>query len=160
MSWQHIATRWITATVAVIGILAFLAGTPAQAGAPPTSTQAPASAQTITILPEDNGQTFNIQAGDRVVVKLGTDLNWTVDLDPTGILVPVPGVGTLVRGVQGIYQAVQPGTVVLTASGRPNCSGDQVCPDFIQQVQVTIVVGPSVIVGCFPAGDPPHLVCA
>jgi hypothetical protein len=165
MNQQHRAARWSLIALAGVAIVAVLSALPGRVAAQASPVQGPAGGQTITITPDDNGQTFHIQTGDRVVVKMGTDLNWTVDVDPPGILVPVPGVGTLVRGVQGIYAAVQPGTVTLTATGRPNCSGDQACPEFIQQVQVTIVVGPppvspTPIVGCFPAGDPPHIVCA
>jgi hypothetical protein len=114
----------------------------ARSSAQTVPSSVPVSRQTITITPADNGQTYNISVGDRVVVKMGTTLNWTVDVEPPGILVPVPGVGTLIRGVQGIYEAVQPGTATLTATGRPDCSGGGACPQFIQQVQVTIVVGP------------------
>jgi hypothetical protein len=140
----------------MLAILFLFSATAARVSAQTTTPPA----QTITITPDDNGQTFNINVGDRVVVKMGDTLKWTVDLDPQGILVPVPGVGTLARGVQGIYEAVQPGTVTLTATGRPDCSSGQVCPQFIQEVQVTIIVGPSPIVGCFPVGDPPQTVCA
>jgi hypothetical protein len=148
--------RW----AGMLAILFFFSATAAQVSAQTTAPATPATGQTITITPEDNGQTFHINVGDRVVVKMGDTLDWSVDLDPPGILVPVPGVGTLARGVQGIYEAVQPGTVTLTATGRPYCRSGQVCPQFIQVVQVTIIVGPSPIVGCFPVGDPPHLVCA
>jgi hypothetical protein len=160
MNHQHSAAARRLAATATVTLVALMSLLPGRVTAQQPPVQAPASSQTVTITPDDNGQTFQIQVGDRVVVKMGTELDWTVDLDPSGILVPVPGVGTLVRGVQGIYQAVQPGTVTLTADGQPHCSSDQVCAQFIQQVQVTIVVGPSPIVGCFLGGDPPHMICA
>jgi len=123
----------------------------------------PAPAQTITVTQEDNGQAYEINVGDGVMVQMGTDLDWSVDPEPPGILQPVPGVSTLARGVQAIYVASQAGTVTITANGRPNCPPGQACPNFIVQVQVTITVddGPlAPIVGCFNTGDPPHRVCA
>jgi hypothetical protein len=134
--------RWLVLTIGAVAALLLLSAVPGAAFAGTAATSAPDTGRTITITQQDNGQTFNIQVGDRVVVKMGTTLDWTVDIEPPGILVPVPGVGTLARGVQGIYLAARPGTATLTATGRPICNPGQACPQFIQEVQVTIVVGP------------------
>ncbi len=150
-AWRY--ARW--AGMLAVLLLVWSAGS-GQVSAQTTA----APGRTITITPADNGQTFNINVGDRVIVKMGDTLQWTVNLDPQGILIPVPGVGTLQRGVQGIYVAVKTGTVTLTALGRPICNSTGPCPQFIQFVQVKIIVGSSPIVGCFTTGNPPHLVCA
>src|SRR5437868_5748095 len=66
----------------ILGLVALVATTANQVSAqPPTTTARPFTLMSVTML----------------VVKMGTSLQWSIDLDPQGKLVPVPGVGTLVR---------------------------------------------------------------
>ncbi len=94
----------------------------------------------VEIAQADNGKTFHVSVGQTVTVRLGTELDWTVTVAPPGILPLAPGVNTLVRGVQAIYRAAQPGTVTVSAEGRPHCNPGQACPQFIQSVKATVVV--------------------
>lgn len=94
----------------------------------------------IEITPNDNGKTFQIAVGQTILVRLGTELDWTVTFDPPGILRAVPGVGALVRGVQALVRGEQPGTVTIQAQGKPICNPGQACPLFIAVFKATVVV--------------------
>jgi hypothetical protein len=96
----------------------------------------------LVITQADNGQTLYATVGQTVVLKLGDTLRWTVDVEPPGILIPVPGVGTLARGVQGIWVAARPGRATITALGRPPCDATAGCPAFVICFQATVVVLP------------------
>lgn len=111
-----------------------------------TISSSPAHADTSTaplvITQADNGRTLYASVGQTVVLKLGDTLHWTVDVEPPGILIPVPGVGTLARGVQGIWLAARPGRVTITALGRPPCDASVGCPTYVVFFQATVVVLP------------------
>jgi len=79
----------------------------------------PLSENGITL--EDNGKTFNMKVGDSFLLNLGTDIyDWTVTVDNESVLRIKMGV-MVIRGAQGIYDALTPGTVTLSASGDPMC---------------------------------------
>ncbi len=102
--------------------------------------QTPAGGTEITR--DSDGQTLHVPQGGDVTVRMGSDLDWTVSVDPPDLLQPAPGAGTLARGVQALLRAVQPGTAMLTAEGKPHCDPGQTCAQFIVSVIVTIVVDP------------------
>jgi hypothetical protein len=90
--------------------------------APPATTErtsGPVSdLRTITLA--DDGATVSVAVGEHVLVKLGTDLVWTVQIaDPT-VLVPIRGVALIV-GAQGLYSAAKAGTILVTAIGDASC---------------------------------------
>ena len=87
----------------------------------------------------DNGKTVLLAKGQRFGVAMGYDLDWSVVFDPTGIVTRVPNIMTL-RGEQGVYTATAAGTTVLHATGAPICDPNQMCPQFRQAVNVTLVV--------------------
>ena len=69
----------------------------------------------------DNGKTFTMHIGERVLLNLGSDVyEWTVEVDSQDVLQRDMGV-TVIQGAQGIYVAQAPGTVTLTANGDPLC---------------------------------------
>jgi len=102
--------------------------------------QTPAGGTEITR--DSDGQTLHVPQGGDITVRMGSDLDWTVSVDPPGLLQPAPGAGTLQRGVQALLRAVQPGSATLTAEGKPHCDPGQSCAQFIVSVIVTIVVDP------------------
>ena len=70
---------------------------------------------------DDNGKTFEMNVGDSFVLKLGADqYNWDVSVDNENVLHLKMGV-LLVRGAQGIYDALAPGTATVRAAGDPLC---------------------------------------
>ena len=70
---------------------------------------------------EDKGKTFNMKVGDSFLLNLGTDIyDWTVTVDNENILHLKMGV-MVIRGAQGIYDALALGTATLSAIGNPVC---------------------------------------
>jgi len=77
------------------------------------------AAPTITF--EDNGRTFTYAAGDSFLLNLGTNIyDWEVTVDGQTVIALKKGVA-VVQGAQGIFEALQPGTALLTAIGSPKC---------------------------------------
>ena len=135
----------VAATLLLGGMLAGVTSAQTPPAAAPASTAtapsaAPPVAGAVEIGRGDTGKTVRIAVGQDVTVRLGTDLDWTVSIDPPGVLIAAPGVNALVRGVQGIYRGTRPGTATVSAEGRPHCNPGQVCAQFIEQVTVTVVV--------------------
>jgi hypothetical protein len=70
---------------------------------------------------DDKGKTFHLKVGESFLLNLGTDVyNWTVTVDNESVLHLKMGV-MVIKGAQGIYDALAPGTVNLSASGDPIC---------------------------------------
>jgi hypothetical protein len=78
----------------------------------------------ITIGRPDEGTTIVVPRGAHVLVKLGTDLIWTVSVRDPAILTPVPGVA-LVLGAQALYLASQTGRTTIAGVGDPACRSSQ-----------------------------------
>jgi hypothetical protein len=128
-----IASDQVTATPAVIVVsppapIRLASASPtAQVSAAPLPTPLPTTAPTSghasdlrTITLADDGATVSVAVGEQVLVKLGTDLVWTVQMTDPTILVRVPGVALIV-GAQGLYAAAKAGTTLVTAIGDAAC---------------------------------------
>lgn len=84
-----------------------------------TSDNQSTSATSITL--EDNGKTFHYHVGDSFLLNLGSDVyDWNVSIDNQDIVALKVGV-MVIRGAQGLYDALNPGTATLTAVGDPLC---------------------------------------
>jgi hypothetical protein len=74
-----------------------------------------------TITMSDNGKTFTAKVGDSFLLNLGDDVyNWEVTIDRQDVVTLKKGV-MVIKGAQGIYDALAPGTATLTAVGDPLC---------------------------------------
>lgn len=104
----------------------------------PTSTPAPGQLRSLTL--DDSGQTITFMVGERFLLNLGGGYDWTVEIgDPNllGRVVDVPAI----QGSQGWYEARQPGTTTLSATGDPPCRKVQPpCMAPSRLVQITMVV--------------------
>jgi carboxyl-terminal processing protease len=80
------------------------------------------SSQTVTL--DDEGQTITLKAGERFLLQLGAEYDWTVTVADQSILSRVVNV-TVVRGAQGLYEAHKLGSTTLTATGDPVCRQSQ-----------------------------------
>ncbi len=112
------------------------------AGAPTTPSSTTSSASTAAsparVTLSDNGKTVTLHVGGTFLLALGTQ-QWTVQIaDPT-VVARVPNV-MVVRGAQGIYRALQPGTTTLEASARPTCPAGVACPLYVLGFRVTLHV--------------------
>ncbi len=81
---------------------------------PQVSTPAP----DITL--QDNGKTFTLQVGQTVLLKLGEDYQWDIQISDQSVISRVKNIA-VIRGAQGVYEALKPGTAILTATGDPDC---------------------------------------
>jgi hypothetical protein len=100
----------------------------------------PSDAGLITIGRQDGGTTVAVPRGVNVLVKLGTDLAWTVSVGDPAILARVPGVA-IVAGAQGLYLAGMAGQTRITAVGDPACRSNQppcMAPSFAWSVTVAV----------------------
>ncbi len=95
------------------------------------------AAQTITL--DDEGKSITVHMGQSFLVNLGEGFNWTVTVDDPTIISRVKNI-TVVRGAQGVYQAQQPGTTTLHATGIIVCPPLQACPQIARAFQVQVVV--------------------
>jgi hypothetical protein len=84
------------------------------------STVATAVGVSVTVTLADDGRTISLQTGQRALVSLGDDFDWTVQVDDASILSRVTGV-TVLDGAHILYQANRVGQTTLTASGDPAC---------------------------------------
>ncbi|MHB8573878.1 MAG: hypothetical protein ACYDCQ_00960 [Dehalococcoidia bacterium] len=93
-----------------------------------------------TLTQADNGSTIAVTTGDTVSLRLGTDLDWSnsVMLSDSTVLRALPF--ALVRGVQGVWRAVETGQTTISATGRPICAPDAPCPLFLATFSATIIV--------------------
>jgi carboxyl-terminal processing protease len=78
--------------------------------------------QTVTL--DNAGQKTTMKVGQRLLLKLGEEYDWTVTIADQSILSRVKGV-TVVRGAQGLYEADKAGSTTLSASGDPVCRQSQ-----------------------------------
>jgi carboxyl-terminal processing protease len=81
-----------------------------------------ASPQTVTL--DNEGQTVTLKIGERFLLELGEEYDWTVAVADQSVLSRVVNV-TVVRHAQGLYEAHKTGLTTLTATGDPVCSQSQ-----------------------------------
>jgi len=89
----------------------------------------------------NQGQTITLHVGDSFLLNLGTDqYNWTVSVDNESVLHMKMGM-MMIKGAQGIYDAITPDIATLTASGDPICRQSTpacVMPSISFTVQVVV----------------------
>jgi hypothetical protein len=105
---------------------------------PASPSPSPGAAALVVTL-ADNRTTLHVAVGQQFLVDLGSTVDWTVTIADQGIARRVPGV-LVIRGAQGIYAALAPGTTTLSAIGSPVCTSGA-CPQFRIAFSITIVVG-------------------
>lgn len=76
--------------------------------------------QEYTITLDNDQQTLRLKAGQRFLLQLGEGYNWTLALTDESVAARVKNY-TVVRGAQGVYETLKPGTTTLTADGEPGC---------------------------------------
>jgi hypothetical protein len=123
-----------------------LATPPSSPGSPlPTAAATPGSTATpgdsgLTVTLENEGQTIALHPGDRFLLSLGEEYDWTVTVADESVVSRVIGI-TVIRGAQGVYEAKQAGTTTLTAVGDPPCrKSSPPCMAPSKQFQVTFTV--------------------
>ncbi len=90
---------------------------------PPTtdSTDSTVGQTPSAVTLEDNGKTFNFHVGDAFLLNLGNEVyDWDVTIDNQNVIALKVGV-TVIKGAQGLFDALSSGTAMLTAVGDPLC---------------------------------------
>ena len=90
----------------------------ATASASALASDAPPPGRTVTLA--DDGATITLAMGDRLLLRLGTEYDWTVSSADPSIIDRVRNV-TVIVGAQGVYEAGAAGRTTLTAIGDPPC---------------------------------------
>jgi len=112
-----------------------------ETGASPTGSPSPgATAQGLVVTSSDEGATVHLALGQRFTLELGTAQDWTVEVADGQVIRLIAG-APLPVGAQGIYEAAAAGTTTLNASGKAHCAAGTICPLYIIDFSVTIVVG-------------------
>jgi len=115
-------------------------GSPPPAGTPNPS-GGPTQAGGLVITRANNGQTITLHVGDRFVLSLGDEYQWTVDITDQTVLHRVVNI-TPLRGSQGVYEALKPGATQLIAAGDPACRQSKppcMLPSYSFELNVTVI---------------------
>jgi hypothetical protein len=117
-----------TAAVPGSPVVSTPAGVATSAGEPvpatglgaPQPSQAPTGASGLVITRANNGQTVTMHVRDRFVLTLGEEYQWSLSISDQSVLHRVINIMPL-RGSQGVFEALAPGSADLTAAGDPPC---------------------------------------
>ncbi len=99
----------------------------------PTRTPAPSPSETaaasLVVTEADNDATLQLSVGQRLMLGLGSSLDWALIVANPVMVERVAGVLDT-KGAQGLYVARATDTTVLSAVGSPHCASGSVCPMF------------------------------
>ncbi len=101
----------------------------------PTSLNSPGLAVTMA----DDGKTIALEVGQRFLLSLAQDYEWTVTIDDPSILSRVVNLA-VAKGSQGVYEAKKAGTTTLRATGVLICAPGQACIQIALEFQARMVV--------------------
>lgn len=93
----------------------------------------------VVVTPQSNGTTIALRKNERFAIRLGSELDWTLVFSPASGITRVAH-STTADGFQGVYEAAQTGTTTLMATGKPVCTAQQACPQYLVEDNVTFVV--------------------
>jgi carboxyl-terminal processing protease len=145
MSPAELASSGDSQLLEALRLLVESAGQPGQAAGStpvPATPDVPANpgeqARTITL--SDDGATVDLRVGDRFLLKLGEEYDWTVSISDDSVLSRLINV-TVVRAAQGIYETHRAGTATVSATGDPACRKTQppcAAPSRLFQIQIAV----------------------
>lgn len=93
----------------------------------------------LTVTMADDGKTIPLAVGQRFLLSLGQDFNWTVTVDDPNILSRVVNI-TVVKGAQGVYEAKKAGSTRLHATGIVICPPGRACIQIALEFRAQMVV--------------------
>ncbi|MEP6870435.1 MAG: carboxypeptidase-like regulatory domain-containing protein [Anaerolineaceae bacterium] len=132
MNWYRFFPLTAATALAVIAALSTAAWVLAS-----SPFQSPTPVHTVTRA--DDGKTAVLEVGDRFLLELGEEFNWTVTVTDQSVVKQVPGI-LVVRGAQGVYEAERTGETELAAVGTLNCPPQQPCPLVAVLFRITFIV--------------------
>jgi len=132
MNWQRLIAQSAAVSLVAVGI--FATGLWVSASEPSEATS-----PSLVITRADDRKTIVLRVGDRFLLQLGEDFNWTVAVSDPSIVRRLPNV-LVVRGAQGIYEAERVGETDVTATVALNCAPNQPCPQLAALFRLHIFV--------------------
>lgn len=69
---------------------------------------------------EQNNQEITLQKGQRFLLNLGSNYDWSLNIDNNTVISRVPNV-MVMQGAQGLFEALNEGKTTLVATGDPAC---------------------------------------
>jgi hypothetical protein len=112
----------------------------------PPSGGTPAAGSSLTspdqITLADNGATISMHVGETTLLNLGEQYDWNVQVTDQTVLERVKNIAVM-RGAQGVYQALKAGRTMLVGAGSPQClQSKPACAMPSIAFEVTVVVEP------------------
>lgn len=105
-----------------------------------TSGGGAAAGPQVVITQEDAGKSVDVKVGQPVLVKLGADHDWKINVTPTFVM-SKDATATLNADEQGLYMPKMNGRATVQATGTPVClKSDPPCTDPQVQFNVTVVI--------------------
>ena len=107
-----------------------------------TATSAPNAGQldTPTITLNDNGTTLKLKTGQRFLLQLGETYDWQLIIADQSVVSRVKNV-MVIRGAQGLFDALNPGQSEVSAMGDPVCRGQKpACAQPSVLFRLTVIV--------------------
>jgi hypothetical protein len=119
-----------------------VSGKPLSEMTPETPTASPADPGTgqKIVTRDDNGKTISLAVGESFLLKLGAEYTWEITVSDQNVLSRAKNI-TVVADAQGVYDALQAGTVTVSAAGDPLCRQSKpACGMPSVQVDFTVIV--------------------
>jgi hypothetical protein len=85
---------------------------------PPTGETPSSDHSQVTLA--DNGASITLHVGQTFLLNLGDQYDWNINVADQTVLSRVKNIA-VIRGAQGVYQALKAGTTTLMAGGDPPC---------------------------------------
>ena len=85
---------------------------------------------------------LHIKTGEKIILSLHDSLqsSWTFTISDSGFLQRLPG-GDVPQSAQAVYQAQNPGEVMITAYGEPACrKGNPPCKLLTRNIQIPVII--------------------
>jgi hypothetical protein len=101
-----------------------------------SSTQGPIGDVTLA----DNGKTIHMKVGQSFLLKLGETYDWSITVSDQNVISRVKNIA-VIRGAQGVYDAIAKGNAILSAVGDPQCrTATPACSSPSVMFSVTLIV--------------------
>lgn len=89
---------------------------------------------TLIVKLSDNGKITHAKVNDHIKLDLGSNFDWGINIKNQNLL-------SLVNA-NSEYNAINPGTITITAGGKPKCVKGQLCSRLVLFFTSTIVIDP------------------
>jgi len=127
----------------VVTAVPAVSGKPLSEMTPETPTASPNDSSNTgqkTVTRDDNGKTISMVVGENFLLKLGAEYTWEITVSDQNVLSRAKNIA-VIEGAQGVYNALQAGTVTVSAAGDPLCRKSKpACGMPSVQVDFTVTV--------------------